>query len=161
MSRKRTVSVSAKDMLSRKLDEITATAEDEEKRALFKQEMNGFQQIFQTAYLSGRKGVDWAKISPPPEGMVLDHSALQSCPAELRTDLLNKLVVLKLNGGLGTTMGCKGPKSLIEIHSGHTFLDLTVQQIQNINDVYNVDVPLVLMNSFNTDKETEKSPHLS
>lgn len=159
MSRKRTVSVSAKDMLSRKLEEIAATTEDEDKRALFKQEMNGFQQIFQTAYLSGRKGVDWAKISPPPEGMVLDHSTLQNCPAELRTDLLNKLVVLKLNGGLGTTMGCKGPKSLIEIHSGHTFLDLTVQQIQNINDVYNVDVPLVLMNSFNTDKETEKSLH--
>jgi len=25
-------------------------------------------------------------------------------------ELLDKLVVLKLNGGLGTTMGCTGPK---------------------------------------------------
>ena len=25
-------------------------------------------------------------------------------------NLLDKLVVLKLNGGLGTTMGCTGPK---------------------------------------------------
>ena len=30
-------------------------------------------------------------------------------PAETKK-LLDKLVVLKLNGGLGTTMGCTGPK---------------------------------------------------
>jgi UTP--glucose-1-phosphate uridylyltransferase len=45
-------------------------------------------------------------------------------------DILSKLAVLKLNGGLGTTMGCKGPKSLIEVRDGKTFLDLTVLQIQ-------------------------------
>ena len=44
--------------------------------------------------------------------------------------LLNKLVVVKLNGGLGTSMGCVGPKSLISVRSGLTFLDLTVQQIE-------------------------------
>ena len=45
-------------------------------------------------------------------------------------DLLNKLVVLKLNGGLGTSMGCVGPKSLIQVRNDATFLDLTVQQIE-------------------------------
>lgn len=44
--------------------------------------------------------------------------------------LLNKLVVVKLNGGLGTSMGCKGPKSIIPVRSDLTFLDLTVQQIE-------------------------------
>lgn len=44
--------------------------------------------------------------------------------------LLDKLVVLKLNGGLGTTMGCVGPKSLISVRNDATFLDLTVQQIE-------------------------------
>jgi len=44
--------------------------------------------------------------------------------------LLNKLVVLKLNGGLGTSMGCTGPKSLISVRNELTFLDLTVQQIE-------------------------------
>ena len=29
--------------------------------------------------------------------------------------LLEKLVVVKLNGGLGTTMGCEGPKSVIKV----------------------------------------------
>ena len=43
---------------------------------------------------------------------------------------LNKLVVVKLNGGLGTSMGCKGPKSLISVRNENTFLDLTVQQIE-------------------------------
>merc|ERR1712025_74950 len=34
------------------------------------------------------------------------------------------------------------------------FLDLTVQQIENLNKKYNTTVPLVLMNSFNTDEDT-------
>lgn len=45
-------------------------------------------------------------------------------------DSLNKLVVVKLNGGLGTSMGCKGPKSLISVRNENTFLDLTVLQIE-------------------------------
>lgn len=49
-------------------------------------------------------------------------------------DMLNKLVVLKLNGGLGTSMGCKGPKSIISVRNELTFLDLTVQQIEVIDN---------------------------
>lgn len=70
--------------------------------------------------------------------------------------MLNKLVVVKLNGGLGTSMGCHGPKSVIPVRSDLTFLDLTVQQIESLNKTYNTTVPLVLMNSFNTDEDTEK-----
>ncbi|TMS23446.1 UTP--glucose-1-phosphate uridylyltransferase [Larimichthys crocea] len=69
---------------------------------------------------------------------------------------LNKLAVVKLNGGLGTSMGCKGPKSLISVRNENTFLDLTVQQIEHLNKTFNADVPLVLMNSFNTDEDTKK-----
>ena len=43
--------------------------------------------------------------------------------------MLKKLAVVKLNGGLGTSMGCKGPKSIIPIRNDLTFLDLTVQQV--------------------------------
>jgi len=70
--------------------------------------------------------------------------------------LLNQLVVIKLNGGLGTSMGCTGPKSAIQVRNELTFLDLNVQQIEHLNKVYGVDVPLVLMNSFNTDEDTHK-----
>jgi len=71
-------------------------------------------------------------------------------------NLLDKLVVLKLNGGLGTTMGCTGPKSVIEVRDGLTFLDLIVIQIENLNNKYGCKVPLVLMNSFNTHDDTHK-----
>lgn len=69
---------------------------------------------------------------------------------------MDQLVVVKLNGGLGTSMGCKGPKSVISVRNDLTFLDLTMQQIQQLNKTYNVSVPLVLMNSFNTDEDTSK-----
>jgi UTP--glucose-1-phosphate uridylyltransferase len=51
-------------------------------------------------------------------------------------DMLDKLVVLKLNGGLGTSMGCTGPKSLICVRNENTFLDLTVQQIEVSNRLF-------------------------
>ena len=45
--------------------------------------------------------------------------------------MLDKLVVLKLNGGLGTTMGMGGlPKSAIDVREGMTFLDICVRQIE-------------------------------
>lgn len=44
--------------------------------------------------------------------------------------VLKKLVVIKLNGGLGTSMGCTGPKSLISLRRDLTFLDMNVQQIE-------------------------------
>ena len=47
--------------------------------------------------------------------------------------MLQKLAVVKLNGGLGTSMGCKGPKSIIPIRNDLTFLDLTVQQVLRNN----------------------------
>ncbi|PNY07504.1 UTP-glucose-1-phosphate uridylyltransferase, partial [Trifolium pratense] len=61
-----------------------------------------------------------------------------------------------LNGGLGTTMGCTGPKSVIEVRDGLTFLDLIVKQIENLNSKYGSNVPLLLMNSFNTHDDTQK-----
>ena len=70
--------------------------------------------------------------------------------------MLEKLVVLKLNGGLGTSMGCVGPKSKIEVRDEHTFLDLTVQQVVDLCDRTGADVPLVLMSSFNTHKDTKR-----
>lgn len=55
---------------------------------------------------------------------------LESYKASDVKNLLDRLVVLKLNGGLGTSMGCEGPKSLISVRNDNTFLDMTVQQIE-------------------------------
>ena len=38
--------------------------------------------------------------------------------------------MVKLNGGLGTSMGCQGPKSSITVRDELTFLDLTIRQLE-------------------------------
>ncbi|CAD6252157.1 unnamed protein product [Miscanthus lutarioriparius] len=83
-------------------------------------------------------------------------SSAANSDIEATKKLLDKLAVLKLNGGLGTTMGCTGPKSVIEVRSGFTFLDLIVIQIESLNKKYGSNVPLLLMNSFNTHEDTLK-----
>ncbi|KAK6154094.1 hypothetical protein DH2020_013733 [Rehmannia glutinosa] len=60
--------------------------------------------------------------------------------------LLDKLVVLKLNGGLGTTMGCTGPKSVIEVRNGLTFLDLIVIQIEIVEKYANSKIEIHTFN---------------
>ena len=61
---------------------------------------------------------------------VKPYSSIAPVPDSAAKALLDKLVVLKLNGGLGTSMGCVGPKSLISVRNDATFLDLNVQQIE-------------------------------
>ncbi|HUR86408.1 MAG TPA: UTP--glucose-1-phosphate uridylyltransferase [Solirubrobacteraceae bacterium] len=63
---------------------------------------------------------------------------------------LDRTVVIKLNGGLGTSMGMTAPKSLLEVKDGLTFLDITVRQILDLRERTGAQLPLVLMNSFAT-----------
>ncbi len=72
-------------------------------------------------------------------------------------EIAKKVVLIKLNGGLGTSMGLNGPKSQLKIKDGLNFIDITVNQIQKFNETYHVDVPLIFMNSFNTHEDTEKN----
>lgn len=121
-------------------------------------EKSGFVNLV-SRYLSGEaQHVDWSKIKTPTDEVVVPYDTLKPVPedAEETKNLLNKLVVLKLNGGLGTTMGCTGPKSVIEVRNGLTFLDLIVIQIESLNSKYGCNVPLLLLNSFNTDEDTQK-----
>jgi UTP--glucose-1-phosphate uridylyltransferase len=69
-------------------------------------------------------------------------------------ELLDRAVVLKLNGGLGTSMGMTGPKSLIEAREGLTFLDITVEQVLRLRGRSGARLPLLLMNSFRTREES-------
>ena len=87
---------------------------------------------------------------------ITPYAGLQPPSDDEMRGMLDKLAVIKLNGGLGTSMGCKGPKSVIPVRNDLTFLDLTVQQIEYLNQKFDADVPLILMNSFNTDEDTQK-----
>jgi UTP--glucose-1-phosphate uridylyltransferase len=67
---------------------------------------------------------------------------------------LGQVVVLKLNGGLGTSMGMTKAKSLIDVKDGHTFLDVIVRQVLHLREEYGAQIPLLLMNSFATREDT-------
>jgi len=81
---------------------------------------------------------------------------------ERAKEVLSKLVVVDLTGGLGRRMGCHGSKSSLqilkkaELKEPLTFLDCKVMHVEELNNQFDVDIPLVLMNSFNTDEETKQ-----
>lgn len=100
--------------------------------------------------------IDWQRISSPSDESILNYDTLDEVTAVEAKELLSELAVCRLNGGLGTSMGCVGPKSAIEVKNGQSFLDLIVHQIHILNRTYGCNVPLVLMNSFNTDHDTQK-----
>ena len=80
--------------------------------------------------------------------------------------LLDKLCVIKLNGGLGTSMGLERAKSLIPVKDGLNFLDFIARQILALRAAHGTKGPrFLLMDSFGTSADTlrhlEKYPDLS
>lgn len=69
---------------------------------------------------------------------------------EAGREAASKAAVLKLNGGLGTSMGLSKAKSLLPIRPGVSFLDSIARQVLWQREAWGVDLPLVLMNSFRT-----------
>ena len=69
---------------------------------------------------------------------------------------LAKAVVVKLNGGLGTSMGMTKAKSLLTAKDGLSFLDIMVRQTMHLRRTFGVHLPLVLMNSFRTREDCRR-----
>jgi UTP--glucose-1-phosphate uridylyltransferase len=67
-------------------------------------------------------------------------------PGQAR-EALDQLAIVKLNGGLGTSMGLSGPKSLLGVKPGAGFLDILATQVLALRQRYGARLPLVLMNS--------------
>ncbi|MBT8358267.1 MAG: UTP--glucose-1-phosphate uridylyltransferase, partial [Deltaproteobacteria bacterium] len=86
-------------------------------------------------------------IDPVLNDEVKDANNLASW-ASAGKEAFKQSVRITLNGGLGTSMGLIGPKSLIEVKDGQTFLEIILQQTRQR------DVKLALMNSFSTHKDT-------
>jgi UDP-N-acetylglucosamine pyrophosphorylase len=69
--------------------------------------------------------------------------------------LLDKLCVIKLNGGLGTGMGLEKAKSLIPVKDGLTFLDFIARHILWLRRTHGTVGPrFLLMDSFSTSADT-------
>ena len=54
--------------------------------------------------------------------------------------------MLKLNGGLGTSMGLEKAKSLLPVKDGKTFLDLIAEQVVYTREKFGSKVRFILMN---------------
>jgi UTP--glucose-1-phosphate uridylyltransferase len=84
-------------------------------------------------------------LEPVPDLPRLDELPEPS-PGQAR-EVLDRLAVVKLDGGLGTSMGLSGPKSLLEVKPGASFLDVIATQVLALRERLGGRLPLVLMNS--------------
>ncbi|MCW2797631.1 UTP--glucose-1-phosphate uridylyltransferase [Nocardioides sp.] len=73
---------------------------------------------------------------------------------EAGAEALRKTVVIKLNGGLGTSMGMDRAKSLLCVRRGLSFLDIIARQVLHLRKQYDATLPLIFMNSFRTSADT-------
>jgi UTP--glucose-1-phosphate uridylyltransferase len=67
---------------------------------------------------------------------------------------LRTTAVIKLNGGLGTSMGMERAKSLLCVRKGMSFLDIICRQVLHLRTQYDATLPLIFMNSFRTSSDT-------
>ena len=78
--------------------------------------------------LTGESGLVFdCDIQPVQPDEIEDYKNLKKYAAAGQR-ALDHSVRIVLNGGLGTTMGLTGPKSLIEAKNGKTFLEIILKQ---------------------------------
>ena len=94
-----------------------------------------------------------SEIAPPQDSNLVDYNDLSSYRKE---EMLKETVVIKLNGGLGTSMGLSKAKSLLPVKGNMTFLDIIVRQILTLRAESGYDVQLLFMNSYSTDEDTNR-----
>ncbi len=83
-----------------------------------------------------------------------DLLAAVTISAEAAVEALRQTAIIKLNGGLGTSMGMDKAKSLLPVRDGKSFLDLIVDQVMSARRTHGVPLPLIFMNSFRTRDDT-------
>lgn len=99
-----------------------------------------------------------SEIDSKDEILVVPYDSLAPISEDIAETkmLLDKLVVVKFNGALGTNMGFSGPKSAIEVKNNLTPLDLMVDQVESLNSKYGCNVPLLLMDTAETHDHVQK-----
>jgi UTP--glucose-1-phosphate uridylyltransferase len=85
-----------------------------------------------------------------------DPDLLESVPVsdEQAKGALAQTVIIKLNGGLGTSMGMDKAKSLLPVRDGKSFLEIIVDQVRSARATYGVKLPLIFMDSYRTQRDT-------
>lgn len=93
-----------------------------------------------------------------PESTIspLDMEALADVEVgdDVAAEAIRRTAVIKLNGGLGTSMGMDRAKSLLCVRRGLSFLDIIARQVLHLRKQYDAPLPLIFMNSFRTSADT-------
>jgi UTP--glucose-1-phosphate uridylyltransferase len=138
------------------MDPMTSTHGDALDAALAKMQAAGAAEPARAAFARM-----FAQLEAPDAGLLAGDrlepvsdvhrlDALDDATASAGGTALDRAVVIKLNGGLGTSMGLSAPKSLIEVKPGHSFLDAIARQVLSLRERHGARIPLLLMNSFAT-----------
>ena len=88
------------------------------------------------------------------EPLDMDALADVDVPDEVAAEAIGRTAVIKLNGGLGTSMGMDRAKSLLCVRRGLSFLDIIARQVLHLRQQYDATLPLMFMNSFRTSADT-------
>ena len=86
--------------------------------------------------------------------VAIDALADTEVPDDVASEAIGATVVIKLNGGLGTSMGMDRAKSLLCVRRGLSFLDVIARQVLHLRREYGATLPLLFMNSFRTSEDT-------
>jgi UTP--glucose-1-phosphate uridylyltransferase len=84
----------------------------------------------------------------------MDSLADVDVPDDVARAAIGTTVVVKLNGGLGTSMGMDRAKSLLEVREQMSFLDIIARQVLAVRREHGVRLPLLFMDSFRTSADT-------
>ncbi len=104
--------------------------------------------------MSGSQGkLPESAIEPVTPDDLKDYLELDGYEA-LGRAALPKVCLIKLNGGLGTSMGLETAKSLLPVKAEISFLDVIIEQVERLRERYDIPVPLSFMNSFYTHTDT-------
>jgi UTP--glucose-1-phosphate uridylyltransferase len=125
------------------MDGLRASVEKMEREGIPEAAIDTFRHYYEQLAEGATGMLPESEIEPVEDVQELDALPQGDAP-------LDEAVVLKLNGGLGTSMGMTQAKSLIEAKDGQTFLDIIIRQVVELRERSGARLPLVLMNSFYT-----------
>lgn len=75
-------------------------------------------------------------------------------PTDADREALDATAVIRLNGGLGTSMGMDRAKSLLPVRGDLSFLDIMVRQILHLREETGARLPLTFLHSFRTSADS-------
>ena len=134
------------------MDDFTPFKEKMEQADVSMAAISSFQRNYEALVRNETGIISEGSISPCAAIPML--SEVSSDGEEFDPSLLAKTVVIKLNGGLGTSMGLQKAKSLLPVKTDSTFLDVIAKQVIYLRESTGAKVRFLLMNSFSTSKDT-------